>query len=186
MSVWCVCLFAALDLGPRAWHMPNSLCDVCMWVNTMAHVGGQTSCGFQGSNSSCQSWARPFDCWVIAAATPCPLKRVLYCLTKLLRLTLNLQLCFLSCLSNWDYRSCHQAWFSCFTVDISHAVNSHPRLVLYARTQFPWLLHRPSIPTISRSYEKLNFTALLPLSVPEVEPSSESTILPLFSVLWYL
>lgn len=105
-----------LDLGPDT---RQALCDVCMWVNTMAHVGGQ-SCGFQGSNSSCQSWARPFDCWAIAAATPCPLKRVLYCLTELLRLTLNLQLCFLSCLSDWDYRSCQQAWCSCFTVDVSH------------------------------------------------------------------
>lgn len=121
VSLWrwaCVCVCAYLlhcaKHVPYHWTTspsPSSLCDVCMWVNTMAHVGGQ-SCGFQGSNSNCQSWASPFDCWAIAAATPCPLKKVLYCLTKLLRLTLNLQLCFLSCLSNWDYRYRHQAWFS--------------------------------------------------------------------------
>lgn len=69
--VWCVqrvvcaacgvCAYLlhwTLDLGPDT---RQALCDVCMWVNTMAHVGGQ-SCGFQGSNSGCQSWARPFDC----------------------------------------------------------------------------------------------------------------------------
>lgn len=164
MSEWCVCLFAALDLGPSAWHMPSSLCDVCMWINTMAHVGGQ-SCGFQGSNSSCQSWARPFDCWAVAAATPRPLKKVLYCLTKLLRLTLNLQLCFLSCLSNWDYRSHLQAWFSCFTVDISHAVNSHPRLVLYARLSSLGFCVDRAFRLFLVIYEKLTFTALLPLPV---------------------
>lgn len=130
MSLWrwvCVCVCAyllhwTLDLGPdtcQACAVPLNHISIsqlfvwCVFVGKYHGICWRSKLWVSRIKLKLPILGKPL--WLLShcsSNSPSLKKKMLYCLTKLLRLTLNLQLCFLSCLSNWDYRSCHQAWFS--------------------------------------------------------------------------